>query len=110
MRNIFDLALVAAVIKSHDLAGQADWHLTHFGPGGDYRVELGVAPARVNSVINHRVMGGKQVVAGVSGGVTVDPRKLAAPSAVEVIRGGEMPQYRETSAPANLPRHAWWWD
>jgi len=110
MRNIFDLALVAALMKSHDLAGQADWHLTHFGPGGGYEVELGVAPARVDSVINHRVFNGKQVVAGVSGGVTVDPRKLAARGAVEVASGGEMPQYRETSAPANLPQHAWWWD
>jgi hypothetical protein len=110
MRNIFDLALVAALVRSHDLAGQADWHLTHFGPGGEYQVELGIAPARVESVINHRVINGRHIVAGVSGGVTVDPRKLASPDAVEVVRGGEVIQYRETSAPANLPRHAWWWD
>lgn len=110
MRNIFDLALVAALIKSHDLPGQADWHLTHFGPGGDYQVELGVAPARVDSVINHRVINGKHVVAGVSGGVTVDPRKLASREAVEVVRSSEMAEYRQNSAPTTLPRHAWWWD
>ena len=33
MRNIFDLSLVAAVMQSHDLPGQTDWHMTHFGPG-----------------------------------------------------------------------------
>jgi hypothetical protein len=110
MRNIFDLALVAALVKSHDLAGQADWHLTHFGPAGEYQVELGIAPARVESVINHRVINGKHVVAGVSGGVTVDPRKLASREAVEVVKSGEVSEYRQNSAPASLPRHAWWWD
>ena len=110
MRNIFDLALVAALVKSHDLPGQADWHLTHFGPGGDYAVELGVAPARVDSVINHRVIHGKHVVAGVSGGVRVDPLRLASRDAVQTAESGEMAEYRQNSAPTELPRHAWWWD
>jgi len=110
MRNIFDLALVAGLLQSHDLPGQADWHLTHFGPGGGYEVELGIAPARVDSVINHRVINGKHVVAGVSGGVTVDPRKLAAKDAVQTAERGEMAEYRKTSAPTDLPKHAWWWD
>jgi hypothetical protein len=110
MRNIFDLALVAALVKSHDLPGQADWHLTHFGPGGEYAVELGVAPARVDSVINHRVINGKHVVAGVSGGVRVDPRQLVSRDAVQIAESGEMAEYRKTSVPTELPRHAWWWD
>jgi hypothetical protein len=110
MRNIFDLALVAALVRSHDLPGQADWHLTHFGPGGEYPVELGVAPARVDSVINHRVINDKHVVAGVSGGVRVDPRQLVSAGAVQTAESGEMAEYRKTSAPAELPRHSWWWD
>ncbi|MCI0361981.1 MAG: DUF1598 domain-containing protein [Planctomycetaceae bacterium] len=110
MRNIFDLALVAALVKSHDLPGQAGWNLTHFGPDGGYEVALGVAPARVDSVVNHRVFSGKHVVAGVSGGVTVDPRKLASRDAVQTAAGGEMTEYRKTSAPTDLPKHAWWWD
>ena len=41
LRNVFDLALVAAVIQSHDLPGQVGWHMTHFGPGGDYSPSSG---------------------------------------------------------------------
>ncbi|MBW8883609.1 MAG: DUF1598 domain-containing protein, partial [Planctomycetia bacterium] len=33
LRNVFDLALISAVIESHDLPGQVGWHMTHFGPG-----------------------------------------------------------------------------
>ncbi|HEX5105859.1 MAG TPA: DUF1598 domain-containing protein, partial [Pirellulaceae bacterium] len=83
LRNIFDLALVAAVIRSHDLPEQGNWHLTHFGPDGGYAAELGIAPAKVDSVINHRVINGKHVVAGVSGGVRVDATSLAARAAVQ---------------------------
>jgi len=110
LRNIFDLALVAAVMKSHDLPGQVGWHLTHFGPEGDYQPELSVAPTEVESVINHRVIGGKHIVAAVSGGVTADARSLAAPQAVVVEKNGPIAIYRDNSRPHELPRRAWWWD
>jgi hypothetical protein len=115
LRNIFDLSLAAAVIKSHDLPGQGDWHLTHFvpgeeGPEGGYEVPLGIAPARVDSVINHRVIHGKHVVAGVSGGVRVDPVALAAKQAVKTDDYGLVATDRRASVPKSLPKNAWWWD
>lgn len=110
LRNIFDLALVAAVMKSHDLPGQIGWHMTHFGPQGDYQPEFGVAPKEVESVINHRIIGGKHVVAAVSGGVTADPRALATREAVKTGNTGQMATYRDNSRPHQLPRRAWWWD
>jgi hypothetical protein len=110
LRNVFDLALVAAVLQSHDLPGQVGWHMTHFGPGGDYRLELGPAPKEVETVINHRVLGGKHVVAIASGGVSVSTRELAVPAAVKTDTYGLMAGERRTAAPKQLPRHAWWWD
>jgi hypothetical protein len=110
LRNIFDLALVAAVIRSHDVPDQNSWHLTHFGPEGGYEIALGVAPAQVDSVINHRIINGKHVVAGVSGGVTVDARTLAAKQAVKTDDYGLLGTERRGSTPRSLPRHAWWWD
>jgi len=76
LRNVFDLALAGAVIQSHDLPGQVGWHMTYFGPSGDYQPQLGAAPTEVESVMNHRVIGGKHVVAAISGGVRViDPTR-----------------------------------
>jgi hypothetical protein len=89
--------------------------LTHFvagdeGPAGGYEVPLAVAPAKVDSVINHRVINGKHVVAGVSGGVRVDPTALAARDAVQTDEYGLVATNRRASIPKSLPKSAWWWD
>jgi len=110
LRNVFDLSLVAAVIHSHDLPGQVGWHMTHFGPDGEYAPELGAAPTEVESVMNHRVIGGRHVVAAVSGGVRVDARELAGPEAVKTDTYGQMAGERRASTAKELPRRAWWWD
>ena len=110
LRNIFDLALVSAILKSGDLPGQVGWHLTHFGPQGDYQVPLGPTPAQVDSVVNHRLINGKHVVAGVSGGVEVDARSLVQPSAIKTDTYGLLKAARGPAAPRDLPRNAWWWD
>jgi hypothetical protein len=110
LRNVFDLALASAVIHSHDLPGQAGWHMTHFGPGGDYVLELGPAANEVESVMNHRLIGGKHVIAAVSGGVKVDAGELASREAVKTDTYGLMAGERRASTPKDLPRRAWWWD
>jgi hypothetical protein len=110
LRNIFDLSLVAAVIRSHDLPEQVGWHLTHFGPSGAYAPELGPAPTEVESVLNHKVIGGKHIIAAVSGGVAVDARKVVKPEAVKTDTYGLMSGERRAGTPKNLPRRTWWWD
>lgn len=110
LRNIFDLALVAGVIRGHDLPGQVNWHLTHFGPEGTYETELDVAPTKVDSVINHRIIDGKNLVAGVSGGVTVDARSLTTAAAVKTDTYGLLKDTRFSSTPKAIPRRDWWWD
>jgi hypothetical protein len=110
LRNVFDLALVSAVLQSHDLPGQVGWHMTHFGPGGDFEPAIGPAPTEVESVMNHRIIGGKHVVAAVSGGVRVDAHELAGRQAVKTDTYGLLSGDRSASAPAQLPRRAWWWD
>jgi hypothetical protein len=110
LRNLFDLALVAALVDEQDLAGRVGWHLTCFGPGGGYPVASGEAPREVETVINHRVIGGVNVVAGVSGGVRADPVSLVRPSAVETEGDGRLSAGQAAAAPKDLPPGAWWWD
>jgi hypothetical protein len=110
LRNVFDLALVSTLIASHDLPGQVDWHMTHFGPQGEYAPLLAAAPTEVESVMNHRIIGGKHVVAVVSGGVRVDAAPLAAREAVQTDTYGLVAGEHRTSAPQKLVRRAWWWD
>ena len=110
LRNVFDMALVSAVVHSNDLPGQVGWHMTHFGPGGEFQPQLGQAPTEVESVMNHRVIGGRHVIAAVSGGVRVDARDLAAKEAIKTDTYGQMAGDRRASTPKELPRRAWWWD
>jgi hypothetical protein len=84
--------------------------MTHFGPDGAYAPELGTAPSEVDSVMNHKVINGKHIIAAVSGGVTVDPRSLGAPQAVKNDDRGLIGVYRRDNTPQALPRRAWWWD
>lgn len=110
MRNVFDLALITALMKSEDLPGQVGWHMTHFGPNGQYEPALGIAPAQVDSVINYRLINGNIVTAGVSGGVVVDARGLAKKDSVKPDEYGALKGQRKDAAPKELPRGAWWWD
>jgi len=124
LQNVFDLALVAAIMRSEDLPGQVDWHMTHFGQPrkGDnaarYQVELGTTPKEVDTVMNHRIItqrlagGGrrKQTIAGVSGGVTVNTSTLVNQQAIEVGKFENLQGERKHSLPKLLPADAWWWD
>jgi len=110
LRNIFDLALVSALVHAEDLGGQVDWSASHFRDPAKYRVRRAVAPVEVESVINHRVLGGKQIVAGVSGGVQVDPRSLSKPAAIKTDAYGLMKAAHRDSVPKQLGGYRWWWD
>ena len=110
LQNIFDLALVAEVIRAEDLAGQTNWHLTHFGNEDRFQVELAEAPTEVDTVINHRVINGKKFIAGVSGGVAFRPQQLVHKSAIKTDDTGDLAYDRQDARPGKLPQRAWWWD
>ncbi|MGC4005604.1 MAG: hypothetical protein QM811_21800 [Pirellulales bacterium] len=37
LRNLFDLALVGAILTAHDVPERSGWRMTHFAVGGEYR-------------------------------------------------------------------------
>ncbi len=108
LRNVFDVALVAAVIKSQDLPGQVDWKLAHLLDDSRYAVQLRAAPAKVSTVMNHRVIDRKHVVVGVSGGVSVDTSQLLQARPIQLDEYGQLSGEHNNSAPGKSSR--WWWD
>ena len=113
LRNLCDLALVGALIREQDLAGRTGWHMTCFGDSAAYPIGLGSAPKTVETVANYRVIrSGRQLhtLAGVSGGVRIDPTPLVAPQAIETDRYGKLDSQRTQAVPKDLPLEAWWWD
>ena len=75
-----------------------------------YQVELGAAPTQVDTVVNHRVINRKHIVAGVSGGVSVDVTKLVRRDAMQTAVHAELDYQHERGAPVEMKPGTWWWD
>jgi len=111
LRNLFDLALAAALIRQEDLPNKTAWHMVCFGDPQAYPVELGPAPKEVATVINHRVVNRVNVLVHVCGGVSVEPAALVAPRAIRPDASGALDYHHTRGTPGKaLSPDAWWWD
>lgn len=110
LRNVFDLALVSALIEAEGLAEEVGWHLTCFGNPASYPVELAPAPTQVDTVVNHRVIRRDTFIAGVSGGVSVDPAPLVSAGAIRIDQSGRLSRRHDEAKPDKPPLEAWWWE
>ncbi len=109
LQNVFDLALVAALLKNEGIANRINWDFGSFAPNGMYEPAVYAAPREVESVANHRVYRGKDIVVQVAGGVRGD--------LMSVVRDRDVMKSSTTlkdmtaqAAPSNLPQGRWWWD
>ncbi len=110
LQNVFDLALASELIHTERLGDRVDWHMTCFGDAEQYQPALGPAPRSVETVINHRVVDGRHIIAGVSGGVHVSPWSLTKSTAIQVDNYGALDAQRKNSRAGDLPLGVWWWD
>ncbi len=106
LQNIFDLAMVAALINQERLAENVHWDLGSFAMNGKYRPSVYEAPLTVDSVVNYKVFNGKNIVVQVAGGVRVDAKSLlakmqSAPRLEGVAKSARAPE---------LQPGRWWWD
>ena len=109
LQNVFDLALVAALLKNEGVANRIGWDFGSFASNGMYEPAVYAAPREVESVANHRVYRGKDIVVQVAGGVRGD--------LMSVVRDRDMMKSSTTlkdmtaqAAPSNQPQGRWWWD
>lgn len=109
LRNLFDLALVVALIQQEGLAEQAGWSPELFHDVERLPVQQLHSPKQVESVVNYRVLNRRHFVAGVSGGVWCDVREVLSKRAeIETDRGSDLDYAREVVPPEDS--RAWWWD
>lgn len=110
LQNIFDLALTASLLKSEGLADRAGWHMMTLRDKNQYAVARVAAPRQVDTVINHRVVNRVNILAAISGGVSVNCQSLVSPESIVADRKGQLASEHQRSAPTSLSRTAWWWD
>ena len=110
LKNLFDLALVAAIVHNEGAARRIGWSYGVFSNSGSYLTQRHDAPLEVDSVVNHRVFGGRDIVVQVAGGVRADLSRVFANA--KVFREGQRMQSAVDSARSSddvAPRR-WWWD
>jgi hypothetical protein len=108
-RNVFDLALVAALIYKENLTAKANQDFQSFAAGGLYHPARYAVPKEVASVVNHRVYNGRDIVVQAAGGVRVDLLSvLDNPKTVQAAP--ELDSLASTVNTPERPEGRWWWD
>lgn len=109
LQNVFDLALVAALVRHERLDERVDWDKGVFASGAAFRPAQ-FEPARtVMTVAGHRVYRGKDIVAQVAGGVRGD--LMAVLKSPRILRQMDrLANLADRGRAPRLPEGRWWWD
>lgn len=102
LKSVFDLALVAALIEREDLDGKTHWNRGAFAANGAYKAASYNVPKSVDTVVNHRVYKGKDIVVQVAGGVRADVASIVSDESLQ--------KESTTATKPALPEGRWWWD
>ncbi|MCX7419152.1 MAG: DUF1598 domain-containing protein [Planctomycetia bacterium] len=109
LQNVFDLALVAALLKNEGATARVGWDQGSFAANGMYQPTTYAAPQEVESVANHRVFRGKDIVVQVAGGVRGD--LMAVVKDPNVMKSSDSLKPMTARAKAtDLTQGRWWWD
>jgi len=109
LRNIFDLTLVAALIRSEKLDEKAGWINSSFAQNGQYHPATYDAAVEVPTVANHRTYRGRDIVIQVAGGVRADIGSILKKEGFFKMQPRLESVSKKARAP-KLPQGRWWWD
>lgn len=109
LENIFDLAMVSALINSHGLADQVGWTAEAFGRHGDYQIQEVAVPTELMTAAHHKVYSGGSIVIQVAGGVRGNVSELLNDRNKQVIRT-ELDMESTKATPLGQQNGRWWWD
>jgi hypothetical protein len=110
LAGIFDLAVVAGLLRTYGLPSSAGWNMTTLMDPDDWVVSLNPPPRTVETVMNHRVYRGRHIVAAISGGVHVNPWSAVSADRLRADGDGSVKRARSDAKAPNASARSWWWD
>ena len=112
LERVFEVALALAVIEREGLTEKVGWSPNLLLDEQRLRLPSSPAPKAVETVINHRVIGGRQIIAGVSGGVWVDGEKSVqvTPVVGQAVEKLAAAKKEPVKAAVDEAAIVWWWD
>jgi hypothetical protein len=111
LQNVFDLAVLAALLKKDRLADRIEWKKELFldaerAPTGTRQV-----PRQTQSIGNQKMLHGKICVAQVGGGITIDPWQVLLDGEFKPADSDVQQKGRDSRRnPDASQDHPWWWD
>ena len=114
LRHVFETSVAASLIVDQRLEKDAGWQPTLLANPELWLSHDQPAAREVESVVAHRVIDRRHVIAGISGGVDLAPRRdLQQPKTagdvaqLEKVRTAKQPEDDRHKSPATAIR--WWW-
>lgn len=109
LRNMIDLAIVAAFLREYDAYGRSGWMATLFQDPNRLDVNTYPVPKRVESAVNV-VWKGNTLMTPIGGGVNIQADQAFSEDRLAYDETGQMDvRRRELTIPQDDPK-AWWWD
>ncbi|MFK7820008.1 MAG: DUF1598 domain-containing protein [Planctomycetaceae bacterium] len=108
LQNVFDLALVAALIFDERLDAQIGWDRGSFATNGSFQTVAYEAPRQVESVVNHKRMKNGEYVIQVAGGVSGDMMSVVKDEEKRVA--AEVVPITSVRPAESVPANRWWWN
>ena len=108
LRNLIDVAIVAAFIQEQGYIAKAGWKMEFFGNEEKYPVDVYDIPKTVETAVNV-VWKGSTLITPIGGGVTIQAAEALKEENLRSDHISELSKTHEAVRP-NLTGDRWWWD
>lgn len=109
LRNVIDLAVVAAYLQKYDFYGQTGWKADLLRDEARLPIHVHPVPHQVDTVVTS-VWKGNQLLTPVAGGVTIQAEKALKSDNLLPDERGRTEQARKDVSLRSLNANQWWWD
>ena len=112
LQNLFDLAVLAALLKKERLTDRVGWKMELFLDDVRAPFVPRNVPRQTQSIGNQKMLHGKVVVAQVGGGITIDSWQVILDGEFTPPSGEGLKKTRDEGrkTEAISEEHPWWWD
>ncbi len=109
LRNLIDMAIVAAFLQRYDYYGRVSWDMAVFASEDRFPVETYPEPKQVETAVNV-VWKGMTLMTPVGGGVQIQPTMALSPGNLLQDEAGAVRQARAQIDIQQIEKDCWWWD
>jgi len=111
LQSLFDLSILAALIKKERLDRRVDWPMSLFLDAERATIVKRNVPRQIHSVSNYKVLSKGVFVAQVTGGVEIDAWRVLRNNEYASDSSGKLHAAHGEAVPKERPKeHRWWWD